>query len=1191
MPPSVFISYSHDTDAHKDRVLELARTLLKAGWDVRLDRYSGHPAEGWPRWMARQIREAERVVCVCTPTYRRRFDGEETTGGLGVSWEGHLITADLYSARGGASRYLPAFIDSDLDVPLALRPRAVAFDRVAADLGCAGEPRPEPPLRGGADGPPRYAPVRALFRPLRERQGQYAPSDLLRPEFGVIRHVVRPGVDDALDAWCVGGGIRVRLLTGGGGTGKTRSALELARRRQNEGWRVGPLLEDAGVSDEALECLLDDPIPLLLIVDYAELRTPQVARVLNHLDRAAETARNPLVVRVLLLARSKGRWWENLAEAAECLEAYSDGTEWKVPALDVEDFGRHAARQYATLLKRSLPAVVPEDGATPLERQVNALLAVYGDAARGLDALLRHEDKFILNAATRTVGRASLLSGAIAEILPSVVALTTLVGGLPPGEVEAWLEAVPALAQLPGPERLAIARVLRAIYPDDAGGIAPLRPDRIGERLVFREVREDAEVGLLTLAVDRERVSHTLTVLARLAQSGPPGVRSEEAGLLRRLFAQRLAGTARAAVDVAIQTGDPIGRVLAAELDRNPNLEVLREVEAALPSRTVALRELGEVCSRQLARFETEPRVRARHLNHLSTRLADLGRWEDALASIEEAIEIYRALAKSRPDAFLPNLASALGNLSPILTHLRRPEDALAASQEAVEVYRTLVRVRPDAFLPDLATALNNLSTALTALGRPKDALEASREAVGIYRVIAKDRPDSFLPNMATAVNNLSARLADLGRREDALVASQEATEGWRALAKARPDAFLPNLASALGNLSPCLASVGRREDALAAAEEAVAVYRVLAQTRPDPFLPGLAIGLNNLSNRLADLGRKEDALAAVEESVGVHRALPKPGSYAPTADLAKALQNLSTRLADLGRRGDALEAVHESVGIYRDLARIRPGALLPDLAMGLSNLSNRLAEVGSPEAALEAVQESVELYQAFTKVAPDAALPGLAMALNNLSNRLGELGRREDALKAANEAVGVYRALADTRPDVFLPNLAMGLNNLSNRLSDFGRREDALAAIREAVGVRRALAKTRPDVFLPNLANSLTNLSSRFADLGRRERALEAIQEAVDICRALASARPEAFLPNLATSLWMRAKLATGVADLEGVRAGGESVALFRRLAVRWPEAFAGRLRGSIQTYIKACACAGVVPDARLLESGVVTT
>ena len=42
----------------------------------------------------------------------------------------------------------------------------------------------------------------------------------------------------------------------------------------------------------------------------------------------------------------------------------------------------------------------------------------------------------------------------------------------------------------------------------------------------------------------------------------------------------------------------------------------------------------------------------ANSLNKLSASLADLGQWEDALAAIEEAAQVYRKLAARWPDAY-----------------------------------------------------------------------------------------------------------------------------------------------------------------------------------------------------------------------------------------------------------------------------------------------------------------------------------------------------------------------------------------------------------------------------------------------------------------------------------------------------------------------------------------------------------
>lgn len=87
--PKVFISYSHDSIEHKRRVRNLSDRLRREGIDSNIDQYEQSPSEGWPRWMERQIEEADFVLVVCTETYERRFRGVEEPGrGLGGSWEG-----------------------------------------------------------------------------------------------------------------------------------------------------------------------------------------------------------------------------------------------------------------------------------------------------------------------------------------------------------------------------------------------------------------------------------------------------------------------------------------------------------------------------------------------------------------------------------------------------------------------------------------------------------------------------------------------------------------------------------------------------------------------------------------------------------------------------------------------------------------------------------------------------------------------------------------------------------------------------------------------------------------------------------------------------------------------------------------------------------------------------------------------
>ena len=106
--PKVFISYSHDTVAHQERVLDLADRLRADGIDAEIDQYNDAPPEGWPRWCERQIEAADVVLMVCTETYHRRVRGEEAPGkGLGVVWEAAIIRQLLYDAGAVSSKFVP----------------------------------------------------------------------------------------------------------------------------------------------------------------------------------------------------------------------------------------------------------------------------------------------------------------------------------------------------------------------------------------------------------------------------------------------------------------------------------------------------------------------------------------------------------------------------------------------------------------------------------------------------------------------------------------------------------------------------------------------------------------------------------------------------------------------------------------------------------------------------------------------------------------------------------------------------------------------------------------------------------------------------------------------------------------------------------------------------------------------------
>ncbi len=111
----VFISYSHDSDEHREKVLGLAERLRQDGLNAQLDQYvEGTPEEGWPRWMLDRLDEAAFVLVVCTETYYHRFRGHEVPGkGRGADWEGALITQAIYDAKSKTVKFVPVLLSAN----------------------------------------------------------------------------------------------------------------------------------------------------------------------------------------------------------------------------------------------------------------------------------------------------------------------------------------------------------------------------------------------------------------------------------------------------------------------------------------------------------------------------------------------------------------------------------------------------------------------------------------------------------------------------------------------------------------------------------------------------------------------------------------------------------------------------------------------------------------------------------------------------------------------------------------------------------------------------------------------------------------------------------------------------------------------------------------------------------------------
>ena len=87
-----FISYSWDNDDHKEWVRRFVDELIRNGIEVTLDQYDLTIGTDRFKFMEDSVRNADVVLCVCTPEYVERANERER----GVGVETSLITPRFY---------------------------------------------------------------------------------------------------------------------------------------------------------------------------------------------------------------------------------------------------------------------------------------------------------------------------------------------------------------------------------------------------------------------------------------------------------------------------------------------------------------------------------------------------------------------------------------------------------------------------------------------------------------------------------------------------------------------------------------------------------------------------------------------------------------------------------------------------------------------------------------------------------------------------------------------------------------------------------------------------------------------------------------------------------------------------------------------------------------------------------------
>ncbi len=387
-----------------------------------------------------------------------------------------------------------------------------------------------------------------------------------------------------------------------------------------------------------------------------------------------------------------------------------------------------------------------------------------------------------------------------------------------------------------------------------------------------------------------------------------------------------------------------IDQIIASYLREKPNLRLIADLHNRLPRDTIALQETATEVGRQVVNaMEERGRVTLHPdgyidlVNNLVGRLLQIGAIEEALSRAGSAVELARVKFGEDQDLFGGRLAQSLENQALACGFLNRNVEALNALQEALPIYRKLAKQNPEKFKSDLARCLNNQVNLLDNLGRLEEAAASAEEAVQIYHQISmnidKYGNQSFASGLETWVQDIRPNLGDsllaqstilnkLERKEESLAAVEEAVDIFETLAQDYPDQFRHHLGMTYNNLAMGLGGLDRNEEALTAMKKSTDIYRELVKIRPEVFRQYLAHTLNGKAAALIRVGKPEEAIFCIQEAIKEYEQLTKirPESFLPL--LAQSNERLASVYRSLGNEKEAIEMHEKAEKIYEKLSK-----------------------------------------------------------------------------------------------------------------------------------------------------------------------------------------------------------------------------------------------------------------------------
>ncbi len=848
-----FISYSHDSAEHLDRVWDLCERLRNDGIDCRIDQHEFSPPEGWPRWCRDQVQESQFVLVVCTETYKQRYEGKAPLGkGKGAKWEGFVITQELYEAEGKNNKFIPVVFapEGAEHIPLELRGATrydlsipEAYDKLFRHLT-------NQPARKKSAVAPQIKAMPSLARK-QQFSGPLWNVPIPRNPFFTGREEVLADIEKELHA------SGLAALTGIGGMGKTQIAAHYADEHRDE---YNAVLWASAASQETL------------VSGFAALAN---ASLLN-LPEKDEKDQALAVAGVKRWLEANGGWLLIVDNASDLAAVHG----FIPPAAKGHVLLTTQAQATGDIQAIEVRDMLPEDGALLLLRRAKFVKPDAPlTAARDSDRDIAMQISTVLGGLPLALDQAGAyiegtrcgLGAYLDRYRERRAELLRTRGGFSPPHPESVVTTFALSFEKVAGASHAAADLLRFC--------AFLHPDAIPEE-IFTKGAAALGPNLSAVAADPLKLDAAFAEILKYS-------------LLRRDADAKTLGVHRLAQAV-IQDG------MTKQEKRQWAERAVRAVNGAFPSPEFAnwaqcerLVSQALACALLIEAHGFEFKGAARLLGQAGCYLDDRARFSEAGPLLQRALAITQeALGPDHPDA-----ASPLSNLAALYY-------AQAKYTQAEPLYRRALALDERALGPNhpgVATDLNNLAELYRVQGKYAEAEPLYQRALAIdEKALGPNHP-----GVAADLNNLAGLYCDQGKYAQAEPLYQRAL----AIRDEVLDADHPDVAQSLNSLAALYSQQGKYAEAEPLYQRALAIR----EKALGPDHPAVANSLNNLAALYEHQGKHAQAEPLYQRALAIDENALGPDH----PDLATDVNNLAALYHNQGKYAQAEPLVQRALAIW----------------------------------------------------------------------------------------------------------------------------------------------------------------------------------------------------------------------------------------------------------------------------------